>query len=79
MQTKVIEATTISQPAEQNASLATFYTHVLCPYAQRAWLALLEKVRLPLICSLSLVSLLLSARNRVLYLSKHIVGFDRVA
>jgi len=49
-QNRIINAANLSGPLEDDGKSATFYTHVLCPYAQRAWLALLEKVTLRTAC-----------------------------
>lgn len=39
----IYEGAQLRGPLE-DMSTPVLYTHVLCPYAQRAWLALLEKV-----------------------------------
>ena len=40
-----VEAVDLERRPEASSDAATLYTHVLCPYAQRAWLVLLEKVK----------------------------------
>ena len=44
-----IEGNTLSGPLDDSKELI-FYTHTLCPYAQRVWLTLLEKVGTGLAC-----------------------------
>lgn len=39
-----MEGDSISSPLDDSA-FPVLYTHTLCPYAHRAWLTLLEKVR----------------------------------
>lgn len=40
---KVIEGSRSKGPPPSEPGLPTFYTHTLCPYAERVWLTLLEK------------------------------------
>ena len=44
LQRPFIEGHAITSPLE-DAEVPVLYTHTLCPYAHRAWLTLLEKVR----------------------------------
>ena len=44
---QIKEASSLNGPLN-SADRPVLYVHVLCPYAQRAWLALLEKVWAPL-------------------------------
>ena len=43
-QLRIAEAADLKGRPKASSDAATLYTHVLCPYAQRAWLVLLEKV-----------------------------------
>ena len=42
---KVLEGSRLQSPPSSEPGLTTFYTHTLCPYAERVWLSLLEKAR----------------------------------
>ena len=55
MKASTYEGVQLRGPLEDDSS-PVLYTHVLCPYAQRAWLALLEKVKCCFVSRISLVS-----------------------
>ncbi|KAK9855133.1 hypothetical protein WJX84_007344 [Apatococcus fuscideae] len=40
---RVLEGNRLKGPPASEPGLTTFYTHTLCPYAERVWLTLLEK------------------------------------
>ena len=60
-QLRHVEAAELNTRLEPSRDTAILYTHVLCPYAQRAWLVLLEKASKP--CQACLTSFVILIKN----------------
>jgi hypothetical protein len=59
----IYEGRDLKGPMEDDGLV--FYTHTLCPYAQRVWLAILEKVRELKILLISFISAAAKLARRV--------------